>query len=778
MAQRTIQSPGVEIRESDLSLTAPANVGTNMYVTGFAQQGPVDEVLNITTKQELLQIFGPPTNSSERYFHYTISQLLNSPSTVYAGRLPYGSGSGDGFGSKYSCLAYPVTSVNDNGIRPTLTDTNTAQLSTVFVLGEPVHFTLTESEYLGIVDGSAITWNATDTSVSDIADVDSLGNAGVIVVNKAQITNNYQNEGYYVGLVDNTNSNPGNNFISLTAAKSITSDSTRTVASSLTDLPGSTLTFKMSANYLTGTSNSVSEVSENLAGYDLNSRAFDDYLGVAIFKLRKSVFANEATKLDYVLTDGIVGSINSHRQQLNPDSGPNVTAYIGNKFDDSRNVTVLVNDNISSRLTGGDQLYDNGTPRKKIRVAGNALQLATFEAVGFDTTTLLAGTQTAMETSDANNIYPLGAYTDQTVTDKILGDIPSKLERALDGIRNDEVYDIDVVVEGGLGTIYSVACAAETHYYDEFSYDSNIATAVDNLRTSSELSQTESITLRNNYSTIFNKFEQFVKPPYEGGSRGDCIFVADPIRQIYIKGENTKVLSDSTLNFQTAIYWATRHQFENENTSYAATYGSWAQVNDSYSGQNVWVPFSGFAATAMARTDAAAFPWFAPAGFTRGLVTDAIDIAVNPNQKQRDEFYKANINPVAFFPAQGQVIFGQKTLQKKPSAFDRINVRRLFLALERPTKKASRFFVFEQNTEFTRTRIVNTLTPLFERAKNNEGLYDYLIVCDERNNTPAVIDANELVVDIYIKPTRTAEFILVNFYATRTDANFQELVGG
>jgi phage tail sheath protein FI len=201
-------------------------------------------------------------------------------------------------------------------------------------------------------------------------------------------------------------------------------------------------------------------------------------------------------------------------------------------------------------------------------------------------------------------------------------------------------------------------------------------------------------------------------------------------------------------------------------------------VNDGYSGQNVWVPFSGFAATAMARTDAAAFPWFAPAGFTRGLVTDAIDIAVNPNQKQRDEFYKANINPVAFFPAQGQVIFGQKTLQKKPSAFDRINVRRLFLALERPTKKASRFFVFEQNSEFTRTRIVNTLTPLFEKAKNNEGLYDYLIVCDERNNTPAVIDANELVVDIYIKPTRTAEFILVNFYATRTDANFQELVGG
>ncbi len=108
MAQRTINSPGVEIRESDLSLTAPLNVGTNVYVTGFAQQGPVDEILLISSQQELVQIFGPPTNSAERYFHYTLNELLNSPANVYAARLPYGAGTGDGFGSKYSALVYPV----------------------------------------------------------------------------------------------------------------------------------------------------------------------------------------------------------------------------------------------------------------------------------------------------------------------------------------------------------------------------------------------------------------------------------------------------------------------------------------------------------------------------------------------------------------------------------------------------------------------------------------------------------------------------------------------
>ena len=138
--------------------------------------------------------------------------------------------------------------------------------------------------------------------------------------------------------------------------------------------------------------------------------------------------------------------------------------------------------------------------------------------------------------------------------------------------------------------------------------------------------------------------------------------------------------------------------------------------------------------------------------------------------------YKISVNPVAFFPNEGNVIYGQKTLLKQPSAFDRINVRRLFLNLEKATNSTVKYFVFEPNTLLTRTRVINTLTPIFENAKNTQGLYDYLIVCDERNNTPDIIDQNELVVDIYLKPVRTAEFILVNFIATRTSANFQELV--
>jgi len=276
---------------------------------------------------------------------------------------------------------------------------------------------------------------------------------------------------------------------------------------------------------------------------------------------------------------------------------------------------------------------------------------------------------------------------------------------------------------------------------------------------------------------VFSKFATFAGPVKDGG-RGDILFIADPIRQLLVTGKNNKVQKDVTKNFYTDIYWALRHQFELANTSYATVFANWMSVYDNYSGLNVWVPSSGFAAAKMASTDAAVGPWGAPAGFNRGIITDASDIAITPNQRQRDDLYTANLNPIANFADQGNVFFGQKTLLRKPSAFDRINVRRTFLYLEKITKKTMQFFLFENNTLFTRTRVVNTLTPFFERTKAADGLYDYMIVCDERNNTAEVIDQNELVVDIYLKPVRTAEFILVNFFASRTDANFEEIIGG
>lgn len=771
MATRTILSPGVEIREKDLSLVAPNNVGTGVFVTGFADQGPIDEVLQVSSREELELYYGVPTNSAERYFYHTVRELLNSPARIYTSRLPYGAGTGTGFGSKYSALVFPGVATADG----TSTSSTFAITSGSYILGTPYHFELTQDEYTSVIDGSGFTWSATPGQLSSFNSVNSFGGAAVIVLNKAQTTINDQFEGYYLGISDNLFNNPGVDYNAIRSVKTVNTSVSVAPASSYVTIPEGTLQFTLTSSYVNGPVNSISQIIENIADYDISSANDSDLLSLGVFKLRKSLFATESFKLDYVLEDRIVGSIDYYRSTTSPASGPAINYFLGAVDNDSRNVEILVNDTISNRLSNTSIGID-GVPKKKIRVLTTTLLTQNVSADSGVSTSLLSALSSSSVLGLVDSIYPLGAYNGAPVLDKVLGDIPSKLDRALDGVRNEDIYDIDVIPEAGLGTIYAASSGAQTAYYDEFNYTTALAQQISGLRTSSAADANGQI-IRNNYTTIFNKFANFCSPPYDGGGRGDCIFVADPIRQIYVTGVNNKVASNKNSIFQRDIYWATRHQFENVNTSYATVYANWAKVYDSFIGQQVWVPFSGFAAASMARTDANTFPWFAPAGFENGLVTGAIDIAVAPNQKQRDELYRTNLNPVTFFPAQGQVIFGQKTLSRKPSAFDRINVRRLFLALERPTRKAAQFFVFQPNTTFTRTRLVNTLTPIFDRAKNNQGLYDYLIVCDERNNTPQVIDNNELVVDIYIKPVRTAEFILINFVATRTDANFQEIIG-
>lgn len=771
MARRTINSPGVEIFERDLSLRVPQNIGTNVFVTGFANQGPTDEVLKITTRDELEQIYGVPTNSSERYFYYTIRELLNSPANIYTFRLPYGEGTGNGFGSQYSALVYPVRNYFNNNLT-----TNLDTVSGSYFLGEPVHFNLTESEYRQALEGSLFTWSTSSADVSAISALSEIGKSGVIILNKAQTTINGQFEGYYVGIADNTNINPATNYDAVIGAKTLTLTANRVVDTQYTNIPTGTLQFNLSSTP-SDNANSISEIMENLTEYNIDDAQDDDLLNVGVFKIRKSLYANEAFKLDFVLDDAIVGSIDTFRTQLNPRGGPAIPFFLESVDNNSRNVEILVNPYISNKYRESS-LNTQGIPQKKIRVITNGT-ISNYSNISASVGIPLSSVQSLSSiVGYADNLYPLGAFSDTVIKQKIVGNIPTKVNRALESIRNDEVYDIDVLVEGGLGTIFAMSCASQTPYYDDTLYDSTLSSKLSTLRTSNDIASVSAATeIRANYSAVFNQFENFCNLPSNTGGRGDCMFVADVLRHILVTGRNTKILSDRTKNFQTDVYWAIRHQFELENTSYAAVYGNWVQVYEEFSGEKIWVPFSGYAAATMARTDANDFPWIAPAGFNRGLLTtSALDIAVNPNQKQRDEFYKTNINPVSFSASDGMVIIGQKTLSRKPSAFDRINVRRLFLALERPTKKVSKYFLFEPNTEFTRTRYINTLTPLFEFAKQNQGLYDYLIVCDERNNTPEVIDNNELRADIFIKPVRASEFILVQFTATRTDASFQELI--
>jgi phage tail sheath protein FI len=214
----------------------------------------------------------------------------------------------------------------------------------------------------------------------------------------------------------------------------------------------------------------------------------------------------------------------------------------------------------------------------------------------------------------------------------------------------------------------------------------------------------------------------------------------------------------------------------NINSSYSAIYGNYFKIFDRFAEKERWVPASGFCAAVMAFTDFNDAQWFAPAGLNRGIISNVIDVAVNPNKAQRDVLYYNRINPIVKFQGEGIVIFGQKTLQAKASAFDRINVRRLFLHMEKSITKMARYSLFEQNDDFTRTRFRGIVTPFLADIKARRGVTDYLVVCDETNNTPDTIDHNEMHAEILVKPTRVVEFIKLTFTAVATGVEFSEVV--
>jgi len=212
-------------------------------------------------------------------------------------------------------------------------------------------------------------------------------------------------------------------------------------------------------------------------------------------------------------------------------------------------------------------------------------------------------------------------------------------------------------------------------------------------------------------------------------------------------------------------------------SSYAFLDSSWKYMYDKYNDKYRWVPLNGDTAGLCVRTDNQRDPWFSPAGLNRGQILNIVKPSWNPDKTDRDELYKNNVNPIVAFPGDGTVLFGDKTLQAKPSAFDRINVRRLFIVLEKAIATAAKYSLFEFNDEFTRNSFVSLVEPFLRDVQGRRGIYDFRVVCDETNNTGEVIDRNEFVGDIYIKPARSINFIQLNFVAVRTGVDFAEVVG-
>lgn len=837
MATRVITSPGVQISELDLSLHVGTPAETKVLVMGYAPKGPTEELINITSLDELEQIYGSPTTAAERYFYHSVRTLVNdSNAAVTATRLPYGEGNGQGYSNSYTALVYPLRPVasfttvslvtatsGSNGhetVTRTLADstpdfytdntvfglyydqemyetieelpdsalinTTTSRTTPVVKPGtttittgvtsvtitytssatetyainyyegaqqidalEPQNVLITDAEFESYSSG-ALTWaphydiEVNPYSLTSFADILEQS-GGLVIVNTDKSATAEDYSGYYIGLADNTDANPATTYQSITAVAASYAVNEEENKMLYTNLSPLKLNFKLTSRAdLPGADSLSEDLMKGITGYDFGSETYNDSLVLGVFKLSSSQYSSDTSLLSYSQQGSYAGSLNAYKTQNNPNGGVPVTYTLDNAVNSQSNRLKIQINPIISQSPGW--VTDTGAPARKVRVA-----------------------------PEARSLYSQGIVSKPyNPLDKHIGDTPTKISRVFNIIDNID-YDIDVSIEAGLGTIYTHAVIKDVEINGgagEYTYDENYFINLSGIQQANGEITEDGQFVTDLYNSVANLFVEFATL-----NRKDHMTVLDPLRSIFVQGPNYKTCLNKEFSFSRHVYWALKNIYGRGSnvSSYAATYGNWLKVAHNVPGHWIWVPASGWVAATISNSTEQAHPWSAPAGFNRAILYGVLDLASTPTQKQRDLLYKINVNPIAWFPGDGYVIWGQKTLFNKPSAFDRINVRRLFLVLEKLTKQVLKYFVFEPNTIGTRQRIIQVLQPLFELAKNTEGVYDYRIICDERNNTPLVIDNNELKVSIYLQPVRTAEFILAEFVATRTGVNLDEI---
>jgi phage tail sheath protein FI len=248
-------------------------------------------------------------------------------------------------------------------------------------------------------------------------------------------------------------------------------------------------------------------------------------------------------------------------------------------------------------------------------------------------------------------------------------------------------------------------------------------------------------------------------------SRKDCVAFISPTKASVVNNPGSEAAA--AVAFRNGL----------TSSSYAVIDSGYKYQYDKYADLYRWIPLNGDIAGLCVRTDTERDPWFSPGGLNRGVIKNVVKLAWNPTKTERDTLYVAGINPVVSFPGEGTVLFGDKTMLAKPSAFDRINVRRLFIVLEKAISRAARFSLFEFNDQFTRAQFVAIVEPFLRDVQGRRGITDFKVVCDTTNNTAQVIDSNQFIGDIYIKPARSINFIQLNFVAVRSGVSFNEVVG-
>ena len=660
-------SPGVQVKEIDLTNVIPAVATSIGAIAGAFEKGPVSSIVNISSEEELVEIFGKPKTTSNQFeTWFSAANFLKYTDTLKvvragSGHLNAGANSGilirdlDHYDASFS------TGQGSHGEWTARTAGTWGNALRVEICPSATAFEQDLSTN-NLVDG-AISLGATTVTVDDADASGYAFNVGDLISFYSDTTNLVSIDDY-------------NEY-------EVVSISSEVLTVRLKDDPaGAGIQTAIADN---------SKIKRRWKYADL----FTGAPGTSDYNTNAG--RGSGDELHVVVADA-TGAITGYDTDVAGQRTSSVIETFG-----------FMSKNSNAKSPQGDSIYYPDVIRAKSNYIYWTDHISAGSNWGTDTTT----TYTAVTTTTIDSLT--GGTDDLAVT-------AGELELAYDKFKDSESEDVNLVIGGPSSLVADTKTGMDTH------------------------------------NTMIQALVE---------TRKDCVGFVSPYRSAVVGVTTSTKQAQNVEKAAQAL----------PSSSYMVMDSGYMYMYDKYNDVYRHVPLNGSVAGLCANTDLVADPWFSPAGYNRGTIRGAIKLAFNPDKADRDRLYPARVNPVVNFPGIGVTLFGDKTMQTKPSAFDRINVRRLFLVLEKAIATAAKYQLFEFNDEFTRAQFRNMVEPFLRDVQGRRGITDFLVKCDSSNNTGSVIDRNEFVADIFVKPARSINFITLNFVATRTGVAFSE-VGG
>ena len=719
-------SPGVQVKEVDLTNVVPAVATSIGAIAGPFEKGPVGEVTAIGSEEELVKIFGKP-NASNYETWFTAANFLQYSDALRVVRVESGvlNATSKASGLLIRSTDHYLTSFAEGqgtvGLWASRTSGSEGNSIAVSVCPSATAYeqNLTTANKIAAVAASG----ATSITLDDVDAADNEINVGDILsffttsAFSTQVSG-HEDKQYEVTAIDITNN-------------------TATIRE-LDNVNGTGLVAALATGSFIRRRWKFYDLFDGAPGTSAwatqNGRGTGDELHIVVFDTTGTIAGFDSDTAGQ-RTQGVLETFASLSKNVNGKTAQGQSNYYPDVIYRQSTLIYWMDHPVTSDIptSKSDEITSSGTNWGTDLQTGNEILLNGSDSSGTDEGDNIILDGTDGSSTDAGSDILLeegGAYTA----------ITGAYESQLNGGADD----------------FSVSAGEIQLAYDKFkdveSIDINLVLG----GPSSIAADTE--TGMDTHVTMITDLCEF---------RKDCVGFVSPHRTAVVGVADSVTQTDNV-----------KSAFDNcPSSSYMVFDSGYKYMYDKYNDQFRFVPLNGDTAGLCANTDNVADPWFSPGGFNRGNVRGAVKLAYNPSKSQRDILYRARINPVVNFPGQGVVLFGDKTALSKPSAFDRINVRRLFLVLEKAIATAAKFQLFEFNDEFTRAQFRNLVEPFLRDVQGRRGITDFKVVADGTNNTGQVIDRNEFVADIYVKPNRSINFITLNFVAVRTGVAFTE-VGG